>query len=238
MGQVIIFPQTVKNPITLIGHRASFCTGVDCSDPKANYSRGIECIKSNHGRTFEFVDIHMGFIGYSAKVIREWYTHIGGAPARLQESTGYKNYNNFEYIIPKTIKDNPDALQIYIQTMDVINRNVELLKTTYHVPKEDASMLYPLGMTTIMVDHRNARNLIDMSRNRECSRAFWEYRELFNDVKNELANYGPEWRTFIDLTFYPKCVELRYCPEAKSCGRYLKKDDIHMLGLDLASDTV
>ena len=50
MGTVGIFPETTKNPITLIGHRAGICYGSDVSDPQKNYQRGLDCIKSRHGR--------------------------------------------------------------------------------------------------------------------------------------------------------------------------------------------
>lgn len=236
MGKVIIFPETVKNPITLIGHRAGICYESDVSDPEKNYKRGLDCIKSGHGRVLEFVDVHLGFKGYSAKVIREWYTHIGGAPTRLQASTRYIEYGNFNYIIPKTIQDNPTALGYYESCMNVIRETIKALETQCNIPKEDSSMLCPLGMETMMVDKRNVRNLIDMSRNRECNRAFWEYRQLFSDVKNALAHWSKEWQELIDLTFHPKCVELRYCPEDKGCGRYPKKEDLYTIGVDLANE--
>lgn len=236
MGEVIIFPETVKNPITLIGHRAGICYESDVSDPKKNYKRGLDCIKSGHGRALEFVDVHLGFKGYSAKVIREWYTHIGGSPTRLQASTRYIEYGNFNYIIPKTIQDNPTALGYYESCMNVIRETIKALETQCNIPKEDSSMLCPLGMKTMMVDKRNVRNLIDMSRNRECNRAFWEYRQLFSDVKNALAHWSKEWQELIDLTFHPKCVELRYCPEDRGCGRYPKKEDLYTIGVDLANE--
>lgn len=226
MREVIILPETTKNPISLIGHRAGVCYGADVSDSAKNYARGIDCIESRHGRALEFVDVHMCFKGYSAKVIREWYTHIGGSPTRLQASTRYIEYGNFDYVTPKTIKDHPMALEYYESCMNIIQETIKALETQYKIPREDASMLCPLGMTTTIVDRRNIRNLIDMSRNRECSRAFWEYRELFCDLKQQLASYSEEWETLIHKTFYPKCVELRYCPEKKSCHRYPTKQEL------------
>lgn len=57
------------------------------SDDKKNYKHGLSCIESEHGRTWEFPDVYAIIDGYSAKVVREWYTHVGGAPTRLQAST-------------------------------------------------------------------------------------------------------------------------------------------------------
>ena len=220
MGEIIILPETPKDPISLIGRRAGICYGTDISDPKKNYQRGLDCIKSGHGRALEYVDIHAHIKGYSAKVIREWYTHIGGAPTRLQESTRYIDYADFDYITPPTIEANPKALAIYDKAMSDIKAAIEALKSI-GVPKEDRSMLLPFGMATGIVDKRNARNIMDMSRQRECSRAFWEYRNnLFHDYKTELQNYSEEWGIFVPLIMYPKCEELGGCPETKSCGRH------------------
>lgn len=92
MGTVIILEETTKNPISLIGKRAGVCWGADITDDTKNYKRGMDCIMSNHGRTLEYVNIEMVINGYSARVIREWYTHLGGSPTRLQASTRYIDY--------------------------------------------------------------------------------------------------------------------------------------------------
>lgn len=107
MGTVTILQETTKNPITLMGERAGICWGADISDAEKNYKRGLNCIQSGHGRVEEFVNLEMILDGYSARVIREWYTHIGGAPTRLQASTRYIDYSRkgFGYIIPKSIKE-------------------------------------------------------------------------------------------------------------------------------------
>ena len=61
-------------------------------------------------------------------------------------------------------------------------------------PKEDAAMILPLGMATKIVDKRNLRNLVDMSRQRMCTRAYWEYRELFRDMAKALSEYAGRQR--------------------------------------------
>lgn len=119
--------------------------------------------------------------GYSARVIREWYTHIGGSPTRLQASTRYINYNDFEYIIPPSINKNLAAKNEFIKAMAQIKASLMALEDM-KIPKEDLAMLLPLGMTTKVVCKHNLRNLMDMSHQRMCNRAYWEYRELFKDV--------------------------------------------------------
>ena len=221
MGKVIIQEQTIKNPITFIGQQAGICYGTDTSNDTKNFKRGYECIKSQHGRVLEFPDVYMILEDYSARVIREWYTHIGGAPTRLQESTRYINYQEgFEYVIPHSIQNNEAALGEYEAAMDTIQNTLYSLHTNHNIPKEDSAMLLPLGMETTIVCKHNARNLIDMSHQRLCTRAYWEYRELFNDLKKALSEYSPEWKILVDEFFIPKCDVLKYCPEAHGCGRY------------------
>lgn len=223
MGTITILPETTKDPISLIGRRAGVCWGTDISDEEKNYRRGIDCLESNHGRTLEFVNVEMVLDGYSARVIREWYTHIGGAPTRLQASTRYVNYKDFPYVMPGKIEKDDQAQSIYNGVMSSIADAVQRLEEI-GIPREDTGMLLPLGMKTRVVDKRNLRNLIDMSHQRMCSRAYWEYREMFSDVLAALKGISSEWTYIVEKYMMPKCEMLGYCPEKHSCGRKPKKD--------------
>lgn len=222
MGTITILPETTKNPITLMGQRAGCCWNANVSDDEKNYKRGLDCIKSGHGRVMEYANVEMIIDGYSARSIREWYTHLGGTPTRLQASTRYIDYNNFTYVTPTSIKKNTIALQIYKDMMSNISTSLKSLEAL-SIPKEDAAMGLPLAMTTKIVDKRNLRNLVDMSRQRMCSRAYHEYRELFKDICNALREYSDEWKWIVDNLFHAKCDEVGYCTEAKSCGRKPKR---------------
>ena len=223
MGTITILPETTKTPITLIGSRAGICWGADISDQEKNYKRGRDCIESNHGRTLEFPDVHMVLDGYSAGVIREWYTHVGGLPTRLQASTRYIKYANFPYVTPPSIAKNQAARDMYDEAMATIAKTKKALEDM-GIPKEDARDLLPLGMETLAVCKHNLRNLIDMSRQRMCQRAYWEYRQLFNDLLYALSDYSAEWMTLVATQFRPKCEVLGYCPETRGCGKYPKRE--------------
>ena len=223
MGNVIILEETTKNPITLIGKRAGICWGTDITDDKKNYNRGMDCITSNHGRTLEYVNVEMIIDGYSARVIREWYTHLGGSPTRLQASTRYIDYEHgFNYVVPESIRNDEKKYEIYTEAIHQINKALVELEDI-GTPREDSALLLPLGMTTKIVDKRNLRNLVDMSHQRMCSRAYHEYRKLFGDICTELYKISEEWAWIVDNLFVPKCGQLGYCPEKKSCGRVQKK---------------
>lgn len=171
MGKVIIQQYTTKYPITMIGEEAGTCWGADTSDSSKNYKRGLECLSNEHGRTTEYPDVYMILDGYSARVIREWYTHIGGSPTRLQASTRYIDYEHgFDFVVPPTIQNNPQALNVYTGIMADIADGLKELDEL-GIPREDSALGLPLGMTTRIVCKHNARNLMDMSHQRMCNRA-------------------------------------------------------------------
>lgn len=225
MGKVIIQDFTYKYPITMIGTEAGVCYGSDISDPEKNYKRGIQCLKDGHGRTWEFPDVYMILDEYSARVIREWYTHIGGAPTRLQASTRYINYQKgFDYFTPPSIENHPGAKEVYDDMMDYIKQGLQKLEA-FGIPKEDSANGLPLGMETRIVCKHNFRNLADMSHQRECTRAYHEYRKLFKELCNALREYSEEWKYLVDNYFMPKCDIYGYCTEKFSCRRKAKKDE-------------
>ena len=224
MGTIKILPETTKNPITLMGKRAGVCWGADITDKDKNYKRGMDCIKSNHGRVMEFPRVDIVISGYSARTLREWYTHIGCLPSRLQSSTRYINYNDFNYVTPPSIKNNDEAWCLYAKAIRQIKESCSML-SELGIPKEDSAMLLPLGMSTEVVDSRNLRNYIDMSHNRECSRTYWEFRKMFKNICDELSAYSDEWKWIVDNLFHAKCDEVGYCTESKSCGRKPKKEN-------------
>lgn len=224
MGTVIIQDKyTTKYPITMIGEEAGTCWGADTNDGIKNFKRGIDCLENEHGRTFEFPDVYMILDGYSARVIREWYTHIGGSPTRLQASTRYIDYEHgFDFVTPHTIAANINAFEIYNELMCDIATKLQALDEL-GIPREDSAMGLPLGMTTKIVCKHNLRNLIDMSHQRKCNRAYHEYRRLFNDVCTALSNYSTEWEHIVKNYFIPKCQYMGFCKEKYSCGLMPKR---------------
>ena len=184
-----------------------------------NYKRGMDCLVSGHGRTWEYPQVYMVLEGYSARVIRELYTHIGGGPTRLQASTRYINYQKgFPYVTPPVIEHNAEAKEIYESAMQEITTAMQKLEAL-NMPREDVAMLLPLGMESKVVLRTNLRNLIDMAHQRLCTRAYWEFRQLMRDLMQGLSEYSEEWKYLVDTYFVPKCEVCGFCTEKKSCGR-------------------
>ncbi len=224
MGHVYIQEYTTEKPISLIGEEAGICWNADVMDEKMNFKRGLKCLQMNHGRPLEFPQVYMIIDGYSARMIRELYTHIGGMPTRLQASTRYIDYEEegFEYVVPPNIEDNLQAYNVYCKLMGDIQRDLLQLKQL-GILKEDCAMGLPLGMKTKAVVRTNLRNLIDMSHQRLCTRAYWEYRMFMKDLMKALSEYSEEWNMIVKEFFKSKCDISGFCNEASSCGKHPKK---------------
>ena len=205
-----------------MGKTAGICYGTPIDSEEKNYKRGKTIAADGHGRVMEYPQVYMILDGYSARVMREFYTHIGGAPTRLQSSTRYIQYGDFDYITPldltaeQKVKYDYAMYQISEAYKDMLAMGIK---------KEDVANILPLGMTTKVVVRTNMRNLIDMSHQRLCSRAYWEFRQLMNDIKNALAAYSDEWNEITEEYFIPKCEVCGFCIEHQSCGRKPKKEN-------------
>lgn len=101
----------MKDPLNCIGFNMATCYGTKTDDIARNVKRAKTHLES-HGRLQELPDIYMIIEGYSAKCLRELYTHIAGGPTRMQASTRYIDYSkesNFKIIKPKTVERNDEA---------------------------------------------------------------------------------------------------------------------------------
>ena len=214
-----------KNPLTTIGEVSGICYGT--TNPKRFRKIAERCLKEGHGRISEFADITIEISGYSAKLLREIYTHIIGT-SRVQASTRYIDYSKqFDYIIPKTVKDNQEASKVWFECMYNIKESMLKLKDL-GVPTEDYTNLLPLAYSSTMVLKINLRALIHMFNLRLCTCAYWEYREFMIELKKMLSELDDEWKFLSDNYFVPKCIMNGYCDEeTRHCNlRPLKKEII------------
>jgi thymidylate synthase (FAD) len=223
---MITIIQAPEKPISLMGGCASICYGKSSQlnlYGTEEYNRGWDCVNSRHGRVMEFPDIIIRVDGYSARVIRELYTHIIGV-TRLQESTRYMDMSEFEYYTPPSIMLMSERSRVYHQLMTAVKATYnELLELG--VPKEDAANVLPLGSNSSIVLKINFRALLHMGEERHCSRAYREFRALMSEIVDTVSEYSEEWAELMGM-MKPKCDYLMFCPEKKSCGRYPKREDV------------
>ena len=140
---------TTEFPLQKCGYNAGVCWDAPLNDKDKNIKRAISCIKAGHGRVLEYVDIELVIDEVSARCLRELYTHIGGAPTRLQSSTRYvSEQDGFGYYTPPKLENDIANKTIFTEGMASIQKAYNGLLEN-GVTKEDAANLLPLGMDTL-----------------------------------------------------------------------------------------
>lgn len=230
-----------KNPITAIGTAAAVCYDsisvndiVNGEKPKRAKGIGKHCLNSGHTRTAEFAKVKMIIDGYSARVIRELYTHVIGT-SKVQASTRYIKYDGekFGYYIPDAVRKNEYALNMYEDIMDEIliayRQLIEL-----GVKQEDAGNILPLGHETTIAYEINVRALMHLFNVRTCNRAYKEFRDFMEELREELCKIDEEWKELCDNYFVTKCEFYGFCDEGNCCGRKPRKEDV----MELINDNI
>ena len=216
-----------KNPLMEIGKAASICYDSITleeiiANAKTKKAIGIakHCLNSGHTRVAEFADVTLLIDAYSARVIREFYTHVIGT-SRVQASTRYIKYKDlkFGYYVPNSIKKNKEAKLIYDDCMDnILDSYSRLLELG--IPQQDAANVLPLGHNTTIVCKINLRALMHMFEVRTCTRAYEEYRKLMKELKDVVKNLDEQWLFLCEKHFKTKCEKMMYCDEGQTCGRF------------------
>jgi len=134
--------------------------------------------------------------------------------AFCQESQRYVKYEDgFEYVVPESITKDKYLNAAFKTVMRQIS-NVYKNLLTDGVPAEDARFLLPNACCTNIDMTINYHALIDLCKERLCSRAQWEIRAMAEELKAKVAEVSPVLAGYLQ----PKCYWLKHCPEAKSCG--------------------
>lgn len=211
----------VYEPISLMGEIAAICWNTELKDDEHAFRIGLDCLRSGHHRVSEFPDVIIEISEYSARVMRELYTHIIGV-TRLQESTRYVDCSDFDYYVPDSIKNSEPAFTYYKHMMDQLQGCYCALLDDCKIPKQDIANILPLGMHTKIVLKINLRALMHMAEVRMCNRALKEYRDFMQELKKTLSEISPEWDVFCREFMRPKCEVYGYCNEKQSCGKFKK----------------
>ncbi|MBO4569493.1 MAG: FAD-dependent thymidylate synthase [Candidatus Methanomethylophilaceae archaeon] len=130
-----------------------------------------------------------------------------------QQSQRYVSLKDPTYVVPPTVKGDPEAERRFEETMDAIWKAYRDLEAM-GIPAEDARYLLPNGCTTNITVTMNARELLHLFSLRCCSRAQWEIREMAERMLELCQEVSPA--IFKDAG--PPCVR-GPCPEGRlSCG--------------------
>lgn len=135
-----------------------------------------------------------------------------------QQSQRYVSLDEPTYVIPETVRSDPELMAIYTSTMDQIWKAYTEMEKK--IPSEDARYVLPNGCTTNITITMNARELLHFFSLRCCNRAQWEIRELAEEMLALCKEVSPT----IFKNAGPPCVK-GPCPEGKlSCGKPKKSN--------------
>lgn len=165
-----------------------------------------------HLSTFEHVSFQFSIDGVSRALSHQLVRHR--IASYSQRSQRYVKEAGFEFVIPPSVKRNPEALERFETVMAHLQENyLELLS---NVPAEDARYVLPNACTTSLLATFNARSLLNFFEHRTCSRAQWEIRSLAEQMLRLVRVVAPN--LFSEAG--PTCVTQGVCHQGTySCGR-------------------
>ena len=133
-------------------------------------------ISMGHFSVFEHISFSFGIEGVSRALTHQLVRHR--LASYSQKSQRYvKAGAEFPYIIPHTVKENSEALEIFNNAMKEIAECYNKL-SALDIPAEDARYVLPNACETKIIVTMNARELLHFFALRSCNRAQWEIREL------------------------------------------------------------
>jgi thymidylate synthase (FAD) len=184
---------------------------------------------SGHESPLEHVKFTFAVEGVSRALTHQLVRHR--LASYSQQSQRYVKEDNYDYIIPPTIKKDEEALKEYKAVLNRIqegyNRLLQLLKSKGIVGEkanQDARFVLPQGAETKIVVTMDVRELLHFFSLRCCSRAQWEIKALADKMLDTCKKELPA----VFSKAGAKCEALGYCPEGKkfTCGRYPVKNDV------------
>lgn len=208
------------DPLAVVEQAACVCYD---SKPTDTFRIAKCCMKSGHTSVFEHISFTFHVSGVSRALLAQLTRHrIASYSVRSQR---YCDETKFDFVVPESAKRSTTSAVYYGEgTLRAGSIYATLIGAG--MPKEDARMVLPNACCTELVVTMNARALIEASRQRLCSRAQWEIRDLFTAMKREVAVVCP----FVAEQMRPKCEtdpEHPFCTETKSCGRHKKLAEVY-----------
>jgi len=218
--KVILLSYT-PNPDQLVAAAARLCyspVGADqlqeTMTPKQVKKLVDDLLEMGHESPIEHVNFTFAIEGVSRALSHQLVRHR--IASYSQQSQRYVSEKAFDYIIPPSIANQPEAEEVFLRQMQIIQDSYNQM-LAWGIPKEDARYLLPNACETKLVMTMNARSLYNFFTKRLCMRAQWEIRQMAELMRNELLQVSP----LLFSRTGPVCEREGYCPEGKmSCGRY------------------
>lgn len=211
----------------------------DNLDPKSVEKFLNVLVDLGHESPIEHVNFTFGVEGVSRTLTHQLVRHR--IASYSQQSQRYVKLDQFEYIIPPSIEENPETKKIFIEAMEedqqYYNRITQILFEKYYQEYleegikekeakqksekqaiEDARYVFPNACETKIVFTMNARTLLNFFRLRTCNRAQWEIRKLAIEMLKKVKKVYPT----LFKNAGPACLK-GHCPEGNmTCGEIIE----------------
>lgn len=200
------------DPLALCEEAAAMCTQ---SDKPAQALRGA--IRSGHESVLEHASFTFRIEGISRITLAQLTRHRIASFSVLSQR--YVDQKDQEIIIPESIKQNGEMLDLYVSHVSQLRWIYDAMVEA-GIPKEDARYVLPQGTTTDLIMTMNARELGHFFSLRCCNRAQWEIREMADQMLRILVAQWPE----LFGQCGPGCIR-GHCPEKRPCGHPRSAED-------------
>ena len=182
----------------------------------------IEKIKnSGHLSVLEHMVFTFAIEGVSRSLLAQLTRHR--IASFSVESQRYVNHDNFEYVVPESIKKlgkkEEDVFKYQMDTINLFYKYWIKELGNNESGRQDARYVLPNAASTKLIMTMNARELLHVFSLRCCNRAQWEIRQLADAMLEQCIELFPE--IFEDAG--SPCVN-GICPEGiMSCGKPRKR---------------
>lgn len=184
---------------------------------------------SGHESPLEHVSFTFAIEGISRAATHQLVRHR--VASYSQQSQRYVKESDFDYVIPPSIKKDPELLKLFEDSMHNAQKAYTKLIDAFakkgvegEKANQDARFILPNACETKIVATMNARELIHFFKVRCCSRTQWE---LYK-VAHQMLKIAQEKLPAVFGEAGAKCDFLKYCPEGEkfTCGRYPVKEKV------------
>ena len=145
-------------------------------------------IKSGHTSVFEHAHVTFRITNVSRSFSHQLVRHRMASPS--QKSQRYVKENDFDYILPTSVRDDEGSWVLYSHCMEVIDDTYNAL-VARGIRKEDARYVLPNACTTTIDMTFNFRSLFNVFHLRGDKHAQWEIRKVAMDMLTLVKEYAP-----------------------------------------------
>lgn len=153
-------------------------------------------VGSGHTSTLEHIQFTFAIEGLSRAALAQLTRHRVGFGYSVQSQryvsdASDKKKGGFQFVIPPRVQDNPEALQLYLQTMQQLQEVYDQLREL-RMPSEDARFILPNAAATNLTLTANLRALLDFyGKRRKGKGAQWEIANVAEELRRLVVECEP-----------------------------------------------